>query len=275
MRPRSAGTSNYAWLLQSALIILVIWLVLPMIPLFVWSFAKNWFFPDLLPSKWSLDSWSFVLSARSGVLASLADTLLIAFGTTALAVLIGVPAGRALSLYSFRGKIWFELLIFAPVIVPTLAVVLGIHIVFIRLNLANHAFGVILAHLIPATPYSVLVMASVFANYDVNYEAQARTLGASSIQVIWHVMLPMIMPGIIVAATFAFIVSWSQYITTLLIGGGKIVTLPLLLFNFASAGRYAITGAISVLYLLPALMMVLLLSRKLTGQYGLHRLNPT
>ena len=110
----------------------------------------------------------------------------IAFGTTALAVLIGVPAGRALSLYSFRGKIWFELLIFAPVIVPTLAVVLGIHIVFTRLNLANHAFGVILAHLIPATPYSVLVMASVFANYDVNYEAQARTLGASSIQVIWH-----------------------------------------------------------------------------------------
>ena len=88
-------------------------------------------------------------------------------------------------------------------------------------------------------------------------------------------MLPMIMLGIIVAATFAFIVSWSQYITTLLIGGGKIVTLPLLLFNFASAGRYAITGAISVLYLLPALMMVLLLSRKLTGQYGLHRLNPT
>jgi len=111
------------------------------------------------------------------VLASLWLTIRIALAATLLSILVGVPAGRALGLYRFRGKEIVELLILAPVIVPGIAVVLGIHTVFITLGLTNSVWGVILVHLIPTLPYMTLVMAGIFANFDPEYEQQARSLG--------------------------------------------------------------------------------------------------
>jgi len=246
--------------------VLIVWLVLPLIPLAIWSFSKGWFFPDILPQRWSLDAWHYTVAGSSGVLESLWITLVISLLVTALSVLVGVPAGRALGMYKFRGKGLIELLILAPTIVPGIAVALGIHSVFISLGLNNTFTGVVLVHLIPTLPYMVLVMSGIFANYDPAYEAQARTLGASAANAFFYVTLPAILPGIIVGALFAFLVSWSQYILTLLIGGGRIITLPLLLFNFATSGRNDITGAIGVIYILPGILILLFTAKHLSGR---------
>jgi len=171
-------------------------------------------------------------------------------------------------MYQFKGKSAVELLILAPMIVPGIAVVLGIHSIFISLGLTNSVSGVILVHLIPTIPYMVLVMAGIFANYDPAFESQARSLGASPLKTFWYVTLPAIMPGIIVGGLFAFLVSWSQYILTLLIGGGRVVTLPLLLFNFATSGRNDITGAIGMIYILPGVIILLLTAKHLSGRSG-------
>lgn len=247
---------------------LIVWLVLPLIPLAIWSFAKGWFFPDLLPRIWTLNAWDYALSDTSGVLQSLWLTIYISLCATALSVLVGVPAGRALGLYKFRGKTVIELMILAPTIVPGIAVALGLHTIFIYLGLTNTVNGVILVHLIPTLPYMTLVMAGVFANYDPAFEAQARSLGASPLKAFWYVTLPAILPGIIVGALFAFLVSWSQYIMTLLIGGGRVVTLPLLLFNFATSGRNDIAGAIGMIYILPGVIILAFTARHLSGRSG-------
>lgn len=246
-------------------VFLIVWLVLPLVPLLIWSFARGWRFPDILPQQWSLQAWELAFSARSGVLDSLGITTLIATLATVLSILVGVPAGRALGLYQFRGKGLIELIILAPVIVPGIAVALGLHAVFINLGLTNTVAGVVLVHLVPTLPYMVLVMAGIFANYDPEFEQQARSLGASPMQTFWYVTLPAIMPGIIVGGLFAFLVSWSQYVLTLLIGGGRVITLPLLLFNFANAGRNDITGAIGIVYILPGLVILLFTARHLSG----------
>ena len=247
---------------------LVTWLVLPLIPLAVWSFSRSWFFPDLLPSAWSTQAWDYALSDTSQVMDSLWITIVISLGATALAVLAGVPAGRALGLYNFRGKQLVELMILAPTIVPGIAVVLGIHVIFISMGLTNTVSGVILVHLIPTLPYMVLVMAGIFSNFDPDIEDQARSLGASPLETFWYITLPAIMPGVIVGALFAFLVSWSQYILTLLIGGGRVVTLPLLLFNFATSGRNDVTGAISMIYIVPGIVILALTARHLSGRSG-------
>ena len=247
---------------------LVTWLVLPLVPLAIWSFARSWFFPDLLPSAWSMQAWDYALSDTSQVMDSLWITIVISLGATALSVLVGVPAGRALGLYQFRGKQLVELMILAPTIVPGIAVVLGIHVIFITMGLTNTVAGVILVHLIPTLPYMVLVMSGIFANYDPDIEDQARSLGASPLATFWYITLPAIMPGVIVGALFAFLVSWSQYILTLLIGGGRVVTLPLLLFNFATSGRNDVTGAISMIYIVPGIVILALTARHLSGRSG-------
>ena len=249
-------------------VVLITWLVLPLVPLAIWSFAKGWFFPDLLPKNWSMRAWEYAFSDTAGVLDSLWLTIGISLAATILSIIVGVPAGRALGMYKFRGKEVVELMILAPTIVPGIAVVLGIHSVFISMGLNNTVTGVILVHLIPTLPYMVLVMAGIFANYDPAFEAQARSLGASPLKTFWYVTLPAIMPGIIVGGLFAFLVSWSQYILTLLIGGGRGVTLPLLLFNFATSGSNDITGAIGMIYIMPGIIILLLTAKHLSGRSG-------
>ncbi len=95
----------------------------------------------------------------------------------------------------FRGKRTVEWLIMLPIIVPTLVVAMGIQIVFIRYGLADTFAGVALVHLVPALPYFVLVMASVFANYSVELEETARTLGANPLRTFWYITLPAFFPA--------------------------------------------------------------------------------
>ena len=249
-----------------SLLLLLVWLILPLVPLAIWSVSRSWFFPQLLPRAWSLDAWHYAFSDVAGVLDSLGVTFGVAISATILAALIGVPAGRALGLHQFRGKRAVELLVLAPIIVPGIAVALGLHGVFLRLGLTNNFSGVVLVHLVPTLPYMILVTAGIFANFDTAFEDQARSLGASPTQIWWHVTLPAVMPGIVVGCLFAFLISWSQYILTLMIGGGRVVTLPLLLFNFATAGRNDVTGALSLLYIVPGIAILLVTSRYLTGR---------
>jgi putative spermidine/putrescine transport system permease protein len=149
---------------------------------------------------------------------------------------------------------------------PVIAVVMGIHVAFIRYGLADTLPGLILSHLIPVTPYATLIMASVFANYNVDYEGQARTLGARPYQILYYVTLPAILPGIMVSGMFAFIISWSQYLLNLVIGGGRIITLPVLLFTFANSGDNAMTAALSIVFVAPAILLLAITARYLTNQ---------
>lgn len=244
----------------------VLWFIAPFIPLAIWSFGKVWFYPDLLPQQFSLSAWQYALSDTSGVLDSLLLSTGISLVVTLVSLFVGVPAGRVLGLHQFPGKSIVELFLLAPVIVPGIAVVLGIHSVFISIGLNNTVAGVILVQLIPTVPYVVFVMAAVFANHNASYEAQARCLGATALQTFRHVTLPAILPGLMVGALFAFLVSWSQYILTLTIGGGRVITLPLLLFNFATSGRNELTGAIGLIYLVPGIAVLIVSSRYLSGK---------
>ena len=251
-------------LATSALVILAI--ALPLVPIVIWSFAYRWYFPDLLPAQWSLRAWAYLFSGASHVGRGILQGTVIALCATALSLAVGVPAGRALGLYTFPGKRLIQFLILAPTVVPNIAAAMGIHVLFIKLKLTSTLPGVILVHLIPTTPYVTLVMTSVFANYDIEYEEQARTLGASPWHVFRSVTLPAILPGMLVASMFSFIISWGQYILTLLVGSGQVITLPVLLFSFAGSGNNAITAALCLLFVAPSILLLLLTSRYLTGE---------
>jgi putative spermidine/putrescine transport system permease protein len=248
------------------LVFILLGVVAPLVPLVIWSFAHRWFFPDLLPGEWSWRAWAYLASPASQVGKAMVNSLTVALAVTALSALIGLPAGRALGLYQFRGKTAVLFLILAPAIMPMIAVVMGIHIAFLRVGLADTWLGVVLAHLVPVMPYMVLVLTATFSNYDLDYEGQARTLGARPLQVFRHITLPAIWPGLMVGSLFAFLISWSQYLLTLIIGGGQMITLPVLLFAFANSGDNAIAAALSLLFIAPALLLFLLTARYLTGR---------
>lgn len=244
-------------------VVIVLAVLLPVIPQVIWSVAFRWLFPDLLPSEWSLSSWEYVLSDSSRVVEGFVNSMQIAVFVCALSIAVGLPAARAIAMYDFKGKGVIEWLLMVPIIVPGIVSTLGIHQLFIRLGLTNTFLGVSLVHLIPCIPYMVLVMSSVFANYGTELEDTARTLGAGPVQVFLQVTLPGILPGLMVATMFTFLISWGQYITTVLIGGGTIITLPIVLFPFISGVNYSNAAAISLVFVAPAILVLILISRQL------------
>ncbi len=251
----------------TVLALLVLTLFLPFVAFGLNAFAFRWFYPQLIPTEWSLRAWEQlrIFSENSQVRQALVNSTVIALGVTLTSIVLGLPAARALGMHSFRGKRVVEFLILAPTMVPPLVISLGLSVNFIRLRLAGTGVGVGLVHLVPVMPYVVLTLAGVFANYDSQYEDQARTLGANPLRVIWHVMLPSIFPGLVVAGLFAFLISWSQYILTFLIGQGKVVTLAVLLFSAAGGANNANTAALSLLFVGPTMLILLVTSRYLSG----------
>ncbi len=227
---------------------------LPFVPLFLWSFAGEWRFPDLLPAEWSLRGFRALLAPGSRVVEATVNSLVVGGAATVASVAVGLPAGMALGRYEFRLKGLVVFFILLPILVPPLASTMGVHLTFIRLGLADTAFGVFLVHLVPTVPYTTIILASVFAEKGVEFEEAARTLGATPWQAFSRVTLPDVAPGVAVASLFAFLVSWSQYILTVLIGGGNVITLPMLLFSAARGSDPVLTSVLALIFVLPAIL---------------------
>lgn len=214
--------------------------VVPFIPLIIASFSFRWHWPEVFPSEWIRDArevapfpigWDYLFSPVSNLGPAFANTVFIAAVTAALAVAISLPAAVAIARYDFPGKSAVEFFLLTPVIVPQIAVGMGMLILFTRLGVAGTYAGVILAHLVPSTPYAVRILTAVFQNLDPDYEAQARTLGAGPWAAFRHAVLPMVLQGIVTAALFSFLISANVFLLTFLISRGRLETLPTMLFS--------------------------------------------
>lgn len=249
-----------------AVILLIFLLLTPLLAFLFNAFSFRWFYPQLFPDELSLRAWESTFSANSKVPEALLNSTILALGVTLSSVVIGLPAARALGLYSFRGKRVIEFLIISPTIVPGIAVAMGLNINFIRWGLSGNLLGVGLVHLVPVMPYVVLTLSGVFANYNPEFELQARSLGAGTLATFWYVTLPAVFPGIVVASLFAYLISWSQYILTFLVGAGQVITMPVLLFSIASGTNNALTAAMSLVFVAPSILILILTARYLSGK---------
>jgi putative spermidine/putrescine transport system permease protein len=142
---------------------------------------------------------------------------------------------------------------------------MGLNVLFLQLGLAGTLPGIVLAHLVPALPYVTFTLAGAFTRYDENFEFQSWVLGAGAWRTLFTVTIPMIAPSLAVAALFAFLISWSQYLLTLLIGSGRIITLPVLLFSAASGGNPVTIAALALIFLAPPLLVIALTAGQLRG----------
>jgi putative spermidine/putrescine transport system permease protein len=242
--------------------VLYLVLVAPLLLFAAYAFSTRWFFPEPFPSEWTTITFQRTLN-DSRTFSGIIQGLLIAFLVSGFSLLLGFPAARVLGLRKFRGRQLVWLSFFLPTVIPPLAIGMGLNILFLRVGLAGTVGGVVLAHIIPTLPYTIFTLSSAFARFDENYEFQALALGANPWQVFSKVTLLMMAPSLIVAALFAFLISWSQYLLTLLIGGGQVITLPVLLFSAASGGNPSTIAALSLLFIAPPVLVIAVTARQL------------
>lgn len=242
------------------------WLFFPFFSIVAWSFASGWRFPSLLPTGRSLRGYKVAFDPSSDILRGVLTSTFIAILVGVLATVIGSAAGRALGMYQFKFKKAFQFLVLAPLIVPGLAVTMGIQVIFIKYGLADTVLGVVLAHLIPTVPYVVMIMSGAFANFDRAFEEQGAVLGASRFLILRKITLPLVLPGLAVSFLFAFVISWSEYILTLLVGGGSVKTLPMVLFAYLRGSDLTLVGAASIVFMIPPLILLRFTSKYLLGR---------
>lgn len=247
--------------------VLYLFLAAPLVLFIVYAFSTRWFFPQPFPIEWTTSAFARAIKDPR-LFTGLRDSLDIAFIVSLLSLVIGFPAARVLGLRKFRGRQVARLILFLPTIVPPLAIGMGLNILFLRIGLAGSLPGVILAHLIPTLPYVIFTLAGAYARYDENFEFQSLVLGASPVRTFLTITLPLIAPSLLIAALFAFLISWSQYLLTLLIGSGQIITLPILLFSAASGGNPVTIAVLSLIFLTPPVLIIAATARQLTQQGG-------
>jgi putative spermidine/putrescine transport system permease protein len=256
--------------------LLTAWFLLPLVPLVLWAGTETWAGVTRLPQRWGVQG--FTDAVASGGATAFLRSLALGVVVTVLATPAGAIAARALR----RGTVpWPRLvsaLLIAPVALPPFAVVMGLDVVLLRLRVPG-ALGIALVLVVASLPYTTYVMRVAYGAYDFGFEEEARTLGASRRAVSWLVRLPLLAPGLAAAAFLAFLVGWSDYIVTLLIGGGRLVTLPVLVASAASGtGNEPTVAALSIAALAPpvlALAVAGMLRRSLAPRGSRHVAPPT
>lgn len=247
-------------------VVLYFFLIAPLLLFAAYAFSTRWFFPQPFPIEWTLTTFQRAIN-DSRTLSSMAQGIWIAVLVSLLSLILALPAARVLGLRKFGGRQLAWLLLFLPTVIPPLAIGMGLNILFLRIGLAGTIAGVVLAHIIPTLPYTIFTLSSAFARFDENYEFQALALGAGPWHIFFKVTLRMLAPSLIVATLFAFMISWSQYLLTLLIGGGQVITLPILLFSAASGGNPSTIAVLSLLFIAPPVLVIAATARQL-NQHG-------
>ena len=243
----------------------------PLLLLVVLSIGVSWPYPLLLPGVSSIRFFHTVFNDIQSLMA-IATTVILAFLVTILTILIAVPAAKSLALYNFRGKGLVKVLVLIPLVVPAISVTMGIHISMIRLGLTGTFAGVAIIHSVFTLPYAIRIMVNVFEIVGDKFEQQATVLRANAWFTFFRVTLPVIMPGILSAAAISFTVSISQYITTFLIGGGRIITMTMLLVPFIRSVEVQVASVYSLILVGAALLSLFCIERAVRWFYNLENI---
>lgn len=220
----------------------------PLLALAVRAFADTWRAPALVPQQWGLRGIDIAFSGRT--LEALGNSTAVALISTALALAVGWPAARVLGERRLRRPGAVFLLLAMPLLVPPFATGEGLTEWFLRLGLVDSLAGLVLAHLVVVLPYVVIVLMAGFGPGLTTLEEMGRTAGLSVSQRLRAVTLPALAPSLGTAAFLGFLVSWSQYGSSLAIGSGRPM-LPVVLVPFVGSDPQ-VAAALALLFVLPA-----------------------
>jgi putative spermidine/putrescine transport system permease protein len=175
------------------------------------TFGLRWYNAYFASNDWLRSSWLSIWVAACVVV---------------LSTLLGTLAALGIARLPKALRVVASALILSPLIVPVIVVAIGIYYAFARYGLVGTPAGLILAHTCMAVPFFVTSVSASLAGIDPRLEQAALNLGATPVGAFFQVTLPLIRPGVLAGALFAFITSFDELVVALFISGSGAVTLP-------------------------------------------------
>ncbi|WP_071396534.1 ABC transporter permease [Bacillus tuaregi] len=244
-------------LIALCLIGMSLFIILPFISVIIWSFTKLWPWPELFPKQWNLDSWHYLFSPSGRALEALTNSLLVAGITVLLNILLGFPAAKALSQKSFTGKGGVFIVLLSPLFIPLTVSVMGLHHLSLHFDFLSDYISVALVHSLITMPYFIVMLWYQFNQLGGKLQEAALSLGAGGWKIFIWIELPLLLPALLLSCLLVVVISMSQYLPTWIMSGGTLMTLPLIIFPFASSGNASIVAVYSLWFFVPVILLVL------------------
>ena len=211
-----------------------IYLIAPLFVIFPLSFSHDEFLifseemkrldPDGFSTRWYKD---MVWGTKNPWGLAAKNSLFIAFFATIGSVLIGTLAAVGLSSRYMPYKGIIMAILISPMIVPLIISGVAIFFFMAKVGLAATHTGIILAHIILGTPFVVITVTATLSGFDHSVTRAAASLGSTPINTFMKITLPLILPGVISGALFAFVTSFDEVVVVLFLAGLENTTIPI------------------------------------------------
>lgn len=251
-----------AWLVWGAVVFFMLILLGVVGAVVVDSFGTRWF-SGWLPSGWTT-RWYGTTWREFDLGGVLIVTLEVALAVVVISLLIGVPAAYALARRTFPGKRVVMVAFLLPILIPPITYGVPLATVLYKFHLAGKLTGVILANLVPAVPFVILVMTPFIEQIDPKIEAAARMCGARTRLIFTRILGPLLVPGMLAAAILILVRTVGMFELTFLTAGPDSQTLVVALYySVSSAGIRAQQeiDAMAVLYTMSMLVLLVVALR--------------
>jgi multiple sugar transport system permease protein len=268
MRARAIGKPVAKY---GAAAVLAVWVLFPMYLLTAGAFSAQsaiYHFPKSLWPTWSLGTMRFFLDSE-GVPTALGRSVIVAALTAVLAMLVGTPAGYAIARYRFRGRDPYRLTIVSTRAFPVVVLSIPLAVFFLQWGIYDSVWAVALMHTALVLPFVVLITSSVLAGIPVDLEEAAQVFGCSRPGAFWRVVVPLAVPGLAAAATFAVLMSYNEVFAASILTLER-PTLPALVLNALSSSPDPYKFAAAWLLMIPTFAFIFIMRRYILG-FGVER----
>jgi putative spermidine/putrescine transport system permease protein len=207
------------------------------------AYGLHWYQNFFSSPEWTTATWT---SVKVALLA------------TALATVLGTLTALGLVRGRFPMKNLVTALLLSPLIVPIVIIAIGMYLLYVRWALQGTLWGFVVAHASLGLPLVVVNVAASLQTLDRNLEMAAQNLGAGPLRTFMRITLPLILPGVISGALFAFITSWDEVVTSIFLASPFVRTLPVVMWSVVRSQIDPTIAAVAAM--LTAVTVVLLMS---------------
>lgn len=224
--------------------ILIAMIIIPIAAIFIQSLIIRYDYESILPDVISIDNFKkfFTVSYLKLLFSSISMSIISAIVT----IVISLPVANIMSHVNLKQRTLLYVILLTPILVPQFVYFYGVQDVFSKIKITNTYLGVILSHIIVMMPYAILNISNDILLYGKKYDDVAIVMGISDYKLYKDIILPLIRGTLINTFGLLFVISFSQYFLTLIIGGGVVKTYATYLFplilgndrNFASKSAF-------------------------------------
>ncbi|MCE2518464.1 MAG: ABC transporter permease [Alphaproteobacteria bacterium] len=240
------------------LFLVLLFLYLPILVLAVMGLndSVHYTLPFTFTTRWYED-----LAGNERLLQASVNSVAVALANTLIATTLGTMAALAFARYRFRGRTALQLLLFPPITIPWLIIGTSMLVLFFWTRIGRGLHAMLLGHVALSLPYVIIVVGARLASIGPELGEAAASLGATPFQSLVRVQLPVMAPGIVAAALFAFAVSFDQFVISYFLAPPGVSVLPVEIFSANRKGFTPEVNAISTIMIVVSMTALLLFAR--------------